>query len=172
MNPKITQVRLKGHDAITDELGDIIEIWTPNEIKTYVYMVMSAYESMARDVIANKDKLSQEFIDSWSNNFNGFMRFVKSYDDAGWLTRTSMGPVRTAERFTEILNGYREKYTSETGNVPSQKTIVNPSDAQKEFFASIGGAGKWIIGGICVLGGAYIIGKLVDRFPAKHEGTV
>jgi len=171
MNPKITRIRLKGHDAITDELGDIIELWTPNEIKSYVYMVMSAYESMARDVITNRDKLTPEFLDSWNGNFNGFMKFVKSYDDAGWLTRTSMGPVRTAERFTDILKGYREKFTEQTGAEPTQKTLIKPLDEQKEWFASIGGAGKWVIGGICVLGGAYIIGKLVKRFPGQSENA-
>lgn len=169
MNSKIKEIRLKGHDAITDELGDIIELWTPNEIKSYVYMVLSAYETMMRDIVNNKDKLSAEFIESWETTLNGFMKFVKSYDDSGWLTRTSMGPVRTAERFTDILKGYREKYTIETGKEPSQKTIIKPSDDQKEWFASIGGAGKWIVGGICVIGGAYIIGKLVNRFPGHKE---
>ena len=155
----IREVRNCGGDVSLDELGDIIEVWTPEEIKAYVYNVGSAYGSLNDDIYKYRKSLNITTKTSWDKAYDSLIDFVKEYDESGWFNKHSMGPVRAAERFQDILEGFRKRFQAETGNTPSMQAIQKKPSDEPTITGSITDILKYAAIGAVVIGGIYYFGK-------------
>jgi hypothetical protein len=159
INPKqINQLRRRGADCTVDELGDIIEIWTPQEIKAYVYNVGSGYGSLNNDIQTSASKVNPQTLHSWNLAYDNLIKFVVDYDESGWFNKHGMGPVRAAERFQDILEGFRQKAESE-GVIISMKKMQKKPSEEPGIFASTTDLIKTLIIGGAVIGGIYWVTK-------------
>ncbi len=153
---QIKRVRNCGHDVITDELGDILEIWTPSEIKSYIYNVATGYESLNNDIETHSDKIDPQVLTSWGIAYNGLLKFVEDYNDSSWFSRSGMGPVRASERFQTVLEGFRKKIKASGVDLSLEDMPKPPSDTGP--FSFLSGIGTpLVIGGVVI--GAILLFK-------------
>ncbi len=156
MNPsQVKNARRKGFDVITDELGDVLEIWTPGEIKSYIEQVSLGYESLNDDIMADKGKMTPSALKTWKQALIKFRAFAGDAENS-WISRLTLGPLRTAQRYAELLEGFRSSY----GN-PSMKKVASPKAETPNNgpFDFLGGLTKPLIIGAVVIGGAYFLGR-------------
>ena len=135
-------------------LGDLIEIWTPDEMKLYILSVARQVDSFDRDVAANLACLDPTFVALWDDYKINFAAFLA---DTSWFDRLWIGTVRVAERFAEELHTLQGQYQVRCGVAPTTTIPVTPGQLQQRQIASTGRSLVWVAAGVLSVYGAFKI---------------
>lgn len=95
----------------TDELADLFEIWTPNEIQQFIDNVGAGYDTLAGDMKTAKGFTTAE-MNAWNILYAAFRKWKAGVN---FLEKLTLSPLRTAEEYQHQLAYWRGLYQTKSG---------------------------------------------------------
>jgi hypothetical protein len=122
------------------------------ETQNYVDLLSISYESLNSDIYDNVNKLNDKYVTLWVQALKRF-RMFKDKVDSRWLGTFMTGDNETAIRYEELLEGFRKRFESLTGEAPTQVPSTHKL-ARSDF--SLGSLTTPLIIGGVVIGGLWL----------------
>jgi hypothetical protein len=117
-----------------DGLEDILEFWTPSEVKNYVTTVANGFSALAADIQANPTVFDATQTVAWSTDLAAFIAFFKN---VGFFSTLSMGAVRTAEGYASKLQYWRDLFAQKSGKSATGSAPPIPSSNQDKAIDTV-----------------------------------
>ena len=135
--------------ALDAELGDLLEIWTPSEMRAYLAEVSGLVTSLDYDIASHAKCFSGSDLLRWEDYKKRWATFLAGDPSGYWI-----GTVRTAERFAAELREFVLLYQKRCSTAATRGTIRIPKEEQSSELFSWGAS----LGSLVAVGvGAYIL---------------